>query len=192
LDTWHGLATLILLPCFALGLTRSYGTLTTPAGLTSLLSASVKVCWWSTAGLGRASLLVVALGLIGAGLTILLVGMTSVFVPQDLTFMGLRVDDFATINPRLVPLIAHDRAGFGGGVAAIGVASFFTVWCGTPSRSLWQILGLTGAAGFGCAIGTHFQVGYTDFIHLLPAYGGAIIFVLGLIFSYKPMMRPAQ
>ena len=39
-------------------------------------------------GRGRACLLMAAIGLIGAGFTIQAVGMTSVFVPTDLTFMA--------------------------------------------------------------------------------------------------------
>jgi hypothetical protein len=188
-DTWHGVATLILLPCFVIGLAKSYRMMTPPAGVMSLMSPSMRVDWLSSAGIGRGSLLIVAIGLVGAGLTILLVGMTIVFVPQDLTFMVLRVDDFDQINPRLVPLIAHDRAGFGGGLCATGVAIFFSVWCGAPSKSLWQVLCLAGGIGFGCAIGIHFLIGYTDFIHLLPAYLGAIVYGIGLILSYQPMMK---
>jgi hypothetical protein len=189
LDTWHGVATLFLLPCFVIGLVRSYRMVGSPRGLTALRTPSVRFHWLSTAGIGRASLLIVGIGLIGAGFTILLVGITIVFVPQDLTFMMLRVDDFDNINPRLIPLIAHDRAGFGGGLCAVGVAIFCSVWCGMPSKSLWQVLCLAGSVGFGCAIGIHFLVGYTDFIHLLPAFMGAITFGIGLILSYRPMMR---
>lgn len=192
LDTWHGVATLFLLPCFAIGLGKSYGNTNISSGISSLLIPSIKVSWLSFQGAGRASLLIVAMGLIGAGITILLIGITIVFVPQDLSFMVMRVDDFDNINPRLVPLIAHDRAGFGGGLCASGVAIFFAVWCGMPSKSLWQILCLAGTIGFGCAIGIHFIVGYTDFIHLLPAYLGTIIFSLGLVLSYKPMMQNAE
>ncbi|MEM7344324.1 MAG: hypothetical protein AAF485_08765 [Chloroflexota bacterium] len=183
LDTWHGVATLFLFPCFVVGLSKSYRLIQTSPRISDLRSPAVHVSWRSAEGIGRASLLLMAAGLVGSGITILLVGMTIVFVPQDLTFMMLRVDDFEHINPRLVPLIAHDRAGFGGGLCASGVAMFFSVWCGTPSRSLWQILCLAGGAGFGCAIGIHFIVGYTDFIHLLPAYLGAIIYTAGLVFK---------
>ncbi len=42
--------------------------------------------------------------------------MTCVFVPQDLTFLGFQIGELQALNPRLVPLIAHDRAGFGGTV----------------------------------------------------------------------------
>ena len=66
---------------------------------------------------------------------------------------------------------------------------FFCLWCGQPSKSLWPALALVGLAGFGCALGIHFIVGYTDIIHLLPAYLGAGAYGLGLALSYRPMMN---
>jgi hypothetical protein len=117
------------------------------------------------------------------------IGMTSVFVPEDLRFMGLRVADLHAINPRLVPLIAHDRAGFGGGIATTGLTVWLSVWCARPSRSLWQVLFLSGTAGFGAAIGVHFWIGYTDVVHLLPAFAGALLFLVGLMLS-RERVRP--
>ena len=191
LDTWHGIATLLLLPCFAAGLAKTYGLIKPPNHLKSVLQPGTKVVWLSAAGLGRAGLLAVAVGLMGAGLTIMAVGMTIVFVPEDLAFMAAQVEELHHISPRLVPLIAHDRAGFGGGLASSGVAMLVSVWCARPSKSLWQTLCLAGSIGFGCAIGTHFVVGYTDFIHLLPAYLGAILFGASIALSYKPMVLQA-
>lgn len=71
--------------------------------------------WIAQAGLGRGCLLATALGLVGGGLTILVVGMTTVFVPQDLGYLGVGAEELHSLNARLVPLIAHARAGFGGG-----------------------------------------------------------------------------
>ena len=187
LDTWHGLATLFLLPCFITGLARAYALLPRPRPLGSLLKPSVSVPWRSPFGFGRLCLLGTAVGMILGGLTIMTVGMTSVFVPQDLTFMGITASDLHAINPRLIPLIAHDRAGFGGGICLCGVTVLFCVWCGRPSRSLWQVLCLAGVVGFSTAIGTHPIVGYNDFIHLAPAMFGAMIFIVGLILTYRPM-----
>jgi hypothetical protein len=123
-----------------------------------------------------------------SGAIIMAVGMTTVFVPQDLAYMGLTVDDLHTINPRLVPLIAHDRAGFGGGVCCCGVTMFFCVWCSRPMRSLWQALLIVGLSGFGTAIGVHPAIGYNDLVHLAPAYLGAALFALGLALSYQPAL----
>lgn len=189
LDTWHGVATLMLLPCFIAGLVLFYRNLLKPVSIRSLFKASVKVRWTSSFGIGRALLLATAAGMIMGGLTIMVVGMTSVFVPQDLSFMGITPGELQAINPKLIPLIAHDRSGFGGGIATCGIAVLFCVWCGTPSRSLWQVLCLSGLAGFSTAIGIHPVVGYTDFMHLLPAIAGAAIFILGLALCFKPMYR---
>lgn len=188
LDTWHGIATLGLLPLFVFGLARSYFTLPEPGDPRCLLRPAAWAPWSSRLGLGRAFLLVTAVGLIGGGATITTVGVTSVFVPQDLAYMGLEADALHRINPRLVPLIAHDRAGFGGGVCTCGILMFVCVWCGTPSRSLWQALCIACTAGFSTAIGVHPIIGYTDFMHLAPAILGAVSATLGLVLTYRPMM----
>jgi hypothetical protein len=188
LDTWHGLATLLLIPCFGIGLLKTHSILIPPKSLRTLWQPSVKLPWLSAAGLGRILLLGTAFGMISAGLTIMTVGMSVIFVPQDLVYMGLSRADLLTISPRLIPLIAHDRAGFGGGLFSAGVAIFFCLWCGQPSKSLWQALALVGLAGFGCALGIHFLVGYIDIIHLLPAYLGAGVYGVGLALSYRLMM----
>jgi hypothetical protein len=118
--------------------------------------------------------------MLAGGVVITIVGMTAVFVPQDLSFMGVSAHELHGINPRLIPLIAHDRAGFGGGVGTCGLIWLFCVWCGGSSRGLWQTLLLAGGVGFTCAIGVHPVIGYTDFFHLLPAYGGGAMCLLGL------------
>lgn len=188
LDTWHGAATLALLPCFGWGLWKSSFLFEHPGTPRALLQTGVPVPWASRAGLGRLCLLATAGGLFAGGLTIMVVGMTTVFVPQDLAYMQLTVDQLHAINPRLVSLIAHDRAGFGGGVCCCGLTMFFCVWCGQPSRSLWEALAVTGTVGFGTAIGVHPAIGYTDFVHLAPAYLGASLFTVGMILSFEPMV----
>ena len=105
--------------------------------------------------------------------------------------MGLLPADLNAVNPRLIPLIAHDRGGFGGAVLTTGVTFFFMVWCAAPSKSLWQALCAAGAFGFITAIGIHPIVGYNDLVHLAPAIVGAVIFVTGLALSYKPMVLGA-
>jgi hypothetical protein len=118
-----------------------------------------------------------------AGATILTVGMTRVFVPQDLEFMRVSIADLDAANPRLVPLIAHDRAGFGGGLLSAGFTVAACALFANPSRSLWQALASAGAAGFGAAIGVHSAVGYTDWFHLAPAMAGGVLFVIGLVLT---------
>jgi dihydroorotate dehydrogenase len=189
LDVWHGMATLLLLPFFVTGLVRAYGTLRKPRGIGCLFRPGARAWLWSPAGMGRACITFTAAGMISGGLVIMGVGMTRVFVPQDLEFMQVTAAELNALNPRLVPLIAHDRAGFGGGLCSGGLTVLFSLWCGArpAQRGLWLALCLAGLVGFSTAIGIHPMVGYTSFIHLLPAYLGAIAFLVGTALLYRPM-----
>jgi hypothetical protein len=191
LDTWHAAATLPLLACFALGLYRSHALFPGPAPIRALLQPAARHPITTSQRLGRALLLFTALALIAGGLTIMLVGMTRVFVPQDLQFMDLSPANLRAINPHLVPLIAHDRAGFGGGLCCTGLTVFLCVWCGTPSRSLWQVLAVAGSSGFGTAIGIHPIVGYVSASHIAPAVIVAVLFLIGLALSFRSMLGRA-
>jgi hypothetical protein len=185
LDSWHGAATLALFPIFLLGIWRTWKLVKLPRNFKSLLRPPIPLDWKTATGLGRNILLAVSFGLICAGLVILTVGATVVFVPTDLTFMGLTRDEVHAINPRLIPLIAHDRAGFGGGVCSGGLALFLSIWCSRPSRSLWQALLLAGTVGFTTAIAIHPVIGYTNFLHLAPAYLGALLWAVGLALTWR-------
>jgi hypothetical protein len=126
-----------------------------------------------------------AIGLLGAGLIIVTIGTFVVFVPQDISYLGMDRLALERIDPHLVALIAHDRAGFGGGLASTGLCVLGCVWCATPSRGLWRALVIPGGAGFGAAIGIHVAIGYLDPMHVGPAFVGAAAFVLGV-----GMIRP--
>ncbi len=177
LDTWHGTATLALLPCFVAGLIRSSRIATTSPQRSDALSKDVS----SRLRTGRRLLLATSAGLMAAGLTILVVGMTSVFVPQDLRFMGLPREGIAAISPRLIPLIAHDRAGFGGGLVSTGILIAFCAWYGPMTRAFRQAIFAAGLIGFGCAIGVHYVDGYTNFTHPGPGPLGGIVFIVGAV-----------
>ena len=188
LDSWHGIATLLLVPFFIGGLVKSFSLLEAPARFSSLTKSATSVRWSSPFGIGRALLLATAAGMIAGGFIVMMVGMTRVFVSQDLQFIGLPVVDIRAINPRLIPLIAHDRAGFGGAICTTGIVVLFCVWCARPSKSLWQVLFFAGAVGFASAIGVHPAVGYLNLIHLAPALLGAISFLVGIALCYRPMV----
>jgi hypothetical protein len=176
LDTWHGAATLTLLPLFVMGLVRTRRLRRVDVFPESLDLRSGR-------GIGRALLLLSSIGISIAGLTIMTVGMTNVFVPQDLEFMGMTRAAISAINPRLLPLIAHDRAGFGGALLSFGVAMFGCMRYARPSRALWQALTIAGVAGFGTAVGVHPAIGYLSFTHLGPAVLGCFVFAAGLLLA---------
>ncbi len=182
LDLWHGLATLALLPVFVVGMALSWGGLRGSRSVRSLLRPGAPAWFWSSANMGRLGVGFAALSMILGGLVIMVVGVTSVFVSTDLEFIGTTAAEIEALNPRLIPLIAHDRAGFGGGLFSGGIAIMAALWCGARpgARALWWVLFVAGIVGFGSAIGVHPIVGYVSFIHLLPACLGAVAFLWGM------------
>ncbi|MFL5330403.1 MAG: hypothetical protein ACJ8C4_15990 [Gemmataceae bacterium] len=184
LDTWHGVATLGMLPIYLGGMARSYLQVRPVGTVRALMTPGEPLNWRSVLGCGRLLLILAASCIAAGGFTITMVGMTRVFVPQDLTFMNMTVEDLHRVNPRLLPLIAHDRAGFGGGVFYCGVTLFFCLWCSPLTRSLWQATLIAGLMGFGTAIFVHFPIGYTDASHLTPAVLGALMMTAGLTMTW--------
>ncbi|WP_052573486.1 hypothetical protein [Haloferula sp. BvORR071] len=176
LDHWHACATGGLLPVALWGLWKTRKLCTRPLDLRPAWAAAV---WREPAAWCRLPWFGWAFGMIAAGATILIVGMTHVFVPSDLSFIGYTRDQLNAINPRLIPLIAHDRAGFGGGVLTTGLLVLAIVWKAPLSKHLWQALVIAGLAGFGCAIGVHYPIQYLDPWHLAPAWAGAAVFAVG-------------
>lgn len=77
--------------------------------------------------------------------------------------------------------MAHDRAGFGGGVTTVGLLSLCCLWCARPSRALRDALTVAAASGFGAAVVVHPVVGYTDLLHVGPAALAAALFALGVV-----------
>jgi hypothetical protein len=91
------------------------------------------------------------------------------------------------INPHLVPLMAHDRAGFGGGVCATGVTTVLCLWCARPSRTLWQVLlfawlALAGS-GHRCPLRHRIHQPFPCRAAIL----GATLFGIGLLRAHRPM-----
>jgi len=187
LDSYHGYASLALIPVFLVGIVNSYRSFDEKPRISSLKKIVFRPNLKSTTGVGYYILFFIAFGITLGGLVIMVVGMTTVYVPQDLAYMTMCTSDFVKINPRLTPLIAHDRASFGGGLFSIGLVIFLILKCAEPSKSLWQTLALSLFVGFATAIGVHFWIGYLSFIHLAPAYLGALLFLIGIVLTYQYM-----
>jgi hypothetical protein len=133
-----------------------------------------------------------AIAFLVAGTTIALVGVTEVFVPEDLEFMQTTAEALQSVSPRLVPLIAHDRASFGGMIAASGLCFLGVALWGfrQGARWLWWTLLLAGIPGYACAIGVHFVVGYKNLWHLTPAFAGLTVFIIAQTLSYPYLAAP--
>lgn len=187
LDSWHGWGTLALVPFSVAGAVRARRQLGITAG-----PASLRPTWRSPlSALSRARrrgwqlLLLVALGLVVVGAVISTIGIEVVFVPEDVAFIGLSRAELDAANPRLVSLIAHDRAGFGGAILTGGLLAAGAVLHAVGSRALWQAVAGAGVLAFGPAIVVHHAVGYTDPWHLAPAYAAAGVLAVGLALARR-------
>ena len=190
LDVWHGTATLALLPTFVAGLilTRPLARQKMTGWLRSAEGRAAPV----PARLGRWGLVATGAGLTLAGAVISFLGMTEVFVAEDLAFMEMTRAALDEVNPRLIPLIAHDRAGFGGGILTVGILLLMCGWYARPSRSFYQAVWIAGLSGFGCGIATHFYEGYMNLIHLLPAFTGVVLFAASVATEMRAAAPPLR
>jgi dihydroorotate dehydrogenase len=184
-DPLHGLATLVLFVLFLLGLRRQPGT----AG-----QGPAPASWgldWRGSQWGQRVFVLIGAGLFVAGAVVAGIGVTQVFVPEDLAFLQTTPAALQAANPRLIPLVAHDRAGMGGAAAADGLALLLTALWGfrAGARWLWWTLLAVGLPAFGAALGVHAAVGYTDTWHLAPAVAAALAYGMALLLAYSCLMR---
>jgi hypothetical protein len=124
--------------------------------------------------------------IISAGCVICVVGMTSVFVHDDLAFMQTTAELLTTAHPSLVPLVAHDRATWGGMLISVGVCVLLSSLWGFRRGNawLWWALVVSGTTAYASTIAIHWDVGYTSPHHLLPAYAGFVMLGIGAALSY--------
>jgi hypothetical protein len=126
-----------------------------------------------------------AVGLVLAGCVILGIGMTQVFVSEDLAFLCLDAAGVQAMGERVVPVVAHDRATLGAMLWASGVGMLLPVlWCQQRGASwLWWAVAGLGAPAYTATLGMHAWVGYTDWRHIVPALAGLALWAGGLALS---------
>jgi hypothetical protein len=132
--------------------------------------------------LGQLLMIVTGVGLLAGGVVISVVGMTGVFVPTDLEFLGTDAVYLRSANPHLLPFIAHDRAGFGGALISAAVAIILlSLWGWRRGESwVWWTLLLSAVTGFGPTLVIHYRIHYTDLSHLAPVYVGVVLTAVAL------------
>jgi dihydroorotate dehydrogenase len=157
----------------------------------SLFRPGASAWLWSPAGRGRVMIGIWGAGLLVGGASIMAVGVTSVLVPQDLTYLGYGLSSIRTIDQALVTIIARDRISFGACLFAAGLAALPTIWCGfRPGRmKLLLVLGLAAVCELGAAIGVHPLIGYNDFGHLLPFLLKGLAFLTGAFLLGQALLR---
>ncbi|MEO3810333.1 hypothetical protein ABGB17_15130 [Sphaerisporangium sp. B11E5] len=135
--------------------------------------------------LGQLLMIVTGTGLFAGGVAISVVGLTYVFVPSDLAFLRTTLTGLHAVNPRLPAFVAHDRAGFGGALAATGTAvTLLTAWGWRRGHAwVWWSLTTAALAGYVPPVLVHWHIGYTDFWHLAPVYAGILLTAVALVLA---------
>ena len=186
LDPFHAFVTAALLQLMLLGVHARLGTYTPEAPPERRGGVAWRLSVW-----GQLLLVFHGFALLAAGAVISVIGITQVFVHEDLEFMQTTAAALSAADPRLVPLVAHDRATLGGMLLAAGWLFLLPALWGFRRGSawLWWSSLIAGVVAYAGAIGVHYAVGYLSFKHLLPAFGGLALMLVGLMLSYQFLCR---
>lgn len=176
-DPFHGFVTAVLFQLFIQSI----------IGGIPERSHQLKTDWresaeWRRAQWGQLLLIIHSVGLLAAGIVICSIGIGDVFVNADLKYLQTELAILEEANPRLIPLVAHDRATLGGMLISTGLIYLLACLWGMErgAKWLWHSFLWSGLAAYFCAIAVHFSVGYIDWRHLLPAFAGLGLFLAAL------------
>lgn len=179
-DWLHGLFWLILLPFYITGYIKTRSANQSPASKNRENSPS-----WKKAIYGQLLFVILGSSFVLGGIVISTIGATSVFVDTDLTYICMTPDQMNELNKKLIPVIAHDRAGFGSALFSVGLLVLTLSLWGFHEGSawVWRTFLIGGIPAFAAGLFTHFYIGYIDFIHLLPAYFALALYFGGLVLT---------
>ena len=180
-DWLHGLFWLILLPIYYFSFKEGKSILGAPFSNDGSNDRS-----WQFGLYGQLMFIILGSLIVAGGIVISTIGISKVFVSTDISFLCMSPQMLDTISDNLIPVIAHDRAGFGSALVSVGLlVLMLSLWGFRKGESwIWNTLAIGALPAFLAGIGTHFHIGYTTFIHLLPVYFLIILYLLGLVLSY--------
>ena len=185
-DWLHGLFWLLLLPIYYFSFREGKSAEEMPYS-----SHGKNDKAWQYGLYGQLMFIILGFMIVVGGIVISTIGVKEVFVSTDLSFLCMTPEMLDSISENLIPVIAHDRAGFGSALVSVGLLVLMLSLWGfrKGERWIWNTLAIGALPAFAAGIGTHFYIGYTTFIHLLPVYFLAVLYLLGLILSYPFLKR---
>ena len=83
------------------------------------------------------------------GVLAAIIGSTRVVMPYDESLCGLTRDQIISLNPRLLPFMAHDRLSLAGTMLSIGIFYASLAWCGMRRGEHWARGAIVSSAGAG-------------------------------------------
>lgn len=185
-DPLHAFVTTILLQLLLMAIVGRPSRLTAPG-----VADRVNDAAWRSAQWGQLGFIAHGAVVLVAGVVISVIGMTSVFVREDLEYLELCAADLSAV-PGLVPLVAHDRGTFGNMLMVAGLTMLLAALWGFRRGAgwLWWTFVASATVGYGVAIAVHHAVGYDDILHLAPAYGGLALVWLAAAASGRYLLEP--
>ena len=185
-DWLHGLFWLILLPIYYFSFKEGKSVTGSPYS-----SHGENDRAWKLGLYGQLLFIVLGFSIFIGGIVISTIGVSSVFVSTDISFLCMSPEMLESISNRLIPVIAHDRAGFGSALVSVGLLVLLLSLWGfrKGERWVWNTLAIGALPAFVAGIGTHLYIGYTDFLHLLPVYFLVVLYLIGLGLSYSFLKR---
>ncbi|WP_102272811.1 dihydroorotate dehydrogenase [Cytobacillus massiliigabonensis] len=180
-DWLHGLFWLILMPIYYFSFKEGRRVTGSPF---SSHGKNDRV--WKYGLYGQLLFIMLGFLIVVGGIIISTIGVSKVFVATDLSFLCMSPQMLNNFSSNLIPVIAHDRTGFGSALISVGLLVLMISLWGfrKGERWIWNTLCLGALPAFIAGIGTHIYIGYTTFIHLLPVYFLIILYLLGLLLSY--------
>ncbi|WP_100333379.1 beta/alpha barrel domain-containing protein [Bacillus alkalisoli] len=181
-DWLHLIFWLVLLPFFIAGYVKTKNITGTPSS-TNRKNHRI----WKMSLYGQLAFVILGFSFVIGGIIISYIGVTSVFVSTDLLYICMSPEMLAEFNQNLIPVLAHDRAGFGSALLSVGLLVLMLALWGFQqgNRWVWWTFLIGGLPAFIAGIYIHYAIGYTTFIHLLPAYFALGLYFVGIVLSYR-------
>jgi len=188
-DWLHLIFYLLLLPFFLNGYMKTKHAQKTPKSLDLVND------WkWRLNLIGQLSFVILGAAFIIGGIVISTIGVSTIFVPTDIEYICMPKEILDEFNDRLIPVIAHDRAGFGTALISTGLLVFLIALWGFRREDtwIWWTLTIGGIPAFFTGFWAHFMIGYTSFIHLLPAYFALALYLIGVVTTYPNFKKQSS
>jgi dihydroorotate dehydrogenase len=181
-DWLHGLFWCVLFPFFYVGYKQSSNVKESSRSKNRSNHPA-----WKKSLLGQLAFIILGISFVLGGLVISTIGETNVFVSTDILYICMTPEQLNEITGKLIPVIAHDRAGFGSALISVGALVLMLALWGfhQGEKWVWYTFLIGGLPAFCAGIFTHFAIGYTTFFHLLPAYFAVFLYIAGLVLSRR-------
>ncbi len=131
-------------------------------------------------------------GMIFGGILAVIIASTRVVLPYDESLCGLTRAQMASLNPRLLPFMAHDRVSLAGTMLSIGILYAALGWYGIRRGAHWAQVTVVASATVGfLTFFTFLGFGYFDPFHAFVTAILTQFLLLCLVLRPSPPQPPA-